>query len=190
MTLSARRGRTPARKRRPGSRTNRRRAPRGCRSTSGEYAQHMPLEISGRCPRAPSAATRPGRPAQYLQDGFAARTAVAEKLPVGALSMDLRESSPLVMTVIHSSRSGSSAAGPAKPASSQVRSARRSGLESTRSNFRSWSRGPRARAAVSPAGRERQVGSPGVLTRDAPSGLAVSNQIDINTVSHGATLVV
>jgi hypothetical protein len=67
----------------------------------GEYAQHVP---AGKDEDVPFERAKPRYdpigPLDDLHDRLAAGTPIAEKLPFGALLMDLRECPPLVTTVI------------------------------------------------------------------------------------------
>jgi hypothetical protein len=152
----------------------------------GEYAQHVSArEKQDVALERPKPRHDPIDPLGDLQDGLAAGTPVAEELPLRALSMDFNACPAFVMTIIPFEqlpveRCQSGKAGEVTGSQRPPERTREHVIESQ--TFESGTE--RASLFLTP-GRERKIGPPRVLTRNTPSGLSVSHEID--TVSSGGS---
>lgn len=151
----------------------------------GEYAQHMSAgENQDLAVERPKPRHDPIDPFGDLQDGLAAGTPVAEELPVWVLSMDFHECPAFVVTVIPLEqlpveRCQSGEAGELAGLLRPPQRTREHVIE-----LQPFEPGTeRASLFLTPGGK-REIGSPRMLTRDSPSGLSVSREIDIGSINH------
>lgn len=146
----------------------------------GEYTQYMSAgKNQDVALERPKPRHDPIGPLGDLQDGLAAGAPVAEELPLRALSMDLRECPPFVMTVIPLDqllveRCEAGKAGELTGSERPPERAREHVIE-----VQVFESGVERASLFLAVGRERKIGKPGVLARDTPSGLSVPHEIDI-----------
>src|ERR1700677_1823800 len=146
----------------------------------GEYPQHMSArENQDVAVERPKPRHHPINPLGDLQHGLAAGTTVAEELPLRALSMNLRECPALIIAVIplHQVLVERCRAGKA---------GERAGLqrppERTREHVievQAFEPGTERASLFLTPGGECKIAPSRVLTRDTPSGLSVSHEINI-----------
>jgi hypothetical protein len=146
----------------------------------GEYTQHMSAgKNQDFALQRPKPRYDPIGALGDLQDGLAAGAPVAEELPLRALSMDLCECPPFVMTVIPLDqvpveRCEAAKAGEFTGSERPPERTREHVIE-----LQVFESGAERASLFLAMGCERKIGKPGVLARDTPSGLSVPHEIDI-----------
>ena len=117
-------------------------------------------------------------PLGNLQDGLTAGTPVAEELPLRAFSMDFHACPAFVMTIIPLDqlpveRCQTGKAGELTGSQRPLQRTREHVIES-----QAFESGTERASLFLTLGRECKIGPPRVLTRNTPSGLSVSHEID------------
>jgi len=146
----------------------------------GEYTQHMSAgKNQDPALQRPKPRHDPIGPLGDLRDGLAARAPVAEELPLRAVSMDLCECPPFVITVIPLDqvpveRCEAAKAGELTGSERPPERTREHVIE-----LQVFEPGAERASLFLAMGREREIGKSGVLARDTPSRLSVPHEIDI-----------
>jgi hypothetical protein len=145
-----------------------------------EYAQHMSAaenqQVAVECSKARHHLIDP---LTDLQDGFAARTTIAEELPLRPLSMDCRGRPALIKSVVplDQARVGSCQSGKTGKLAGSPRSLQRTCEHMIK--FEVFQPRTERSSIFLTLGGKRDIAQPCVLARKTPRGLSVPYEIDV-----------